>query len=93
MAEPERRDPEFPDRRQAARTGGRRASDPPSEWISVPAYAAKYGADASTVHKWLKADVLIHYRVGTLIRVRDLPPNVHLERKRAETLKHDLPSA
>ena len=43
-------------------------------WLSVSAYARTYGIDRSTVYKWLADGLLITYRVGRLIRVKDQRP-------------------
>lgn len=76
----DRRDPSQPDRRKTARVGGRRANDPPPDWISISAFARKYGVDRSIVYKWLRAQVLDTYEVGTLLRIRNLPPDQHVRR-------------
>jgi excisionase family DNA binding protein len=43
-------------------------------WLSISAYARAYGIDRGTVYKWLEARVVISYRVGRLIRIKDEPP-------------------
>jgi hypothetical protein len=74
----DRRDPDRADRRQTSmRAGGRRATDPPADWVSVSDYAARYGIDRSTVYKWLGEELLEIYRVGSLLRIKNLPPNQH----------------
>lgn len=74
----DRRDPEQSTRRKLARPGGRRAGDPPVEWLTVNEFADAYSVSRSTVHKWLRAEILEIYRVGALIRIRNLPPNQHI---------------
>lgn len=74
----ERRDPSTPDRRRMPRFGGRRRTDSRAEWMSVTNFAEKYGIDRKTVRKWLRAEILLTYQVGLLIRVRDLPPDAHI---------------
>lgn len=63
-----------PDRRGPGREGGRRQTDPQQEWVSISDYARIYGIDRATVYKWLRADLLVVYQVGTLRRLRNLPP-------------------
>jgi hypothetical protein len=72
---PERR--QQPDRRAPDRKGGRRATDVQPEWISVGVFARLYGVDRRTVRKWLACELLDIYRVGALIRIRNLPPDEH----------------
>jgi len=79
MAE-DRRDADQPDRRFSSRARvntGRRDTDPPAEWLSVTAYARVHGVSRRTVQKWLRAAILKTYRVGTLIRIRNIPPDEH----------------
>jgi hypothetical protein len=45
-----------------------------ADWISLAAYARLYGVHRNTVHKWLEAGLLVTYRVGHVIRVKDAPP-------------------
>lgn len=66
-----------PDRRAGIRRGGRRASDPPPEWVSISEFARRYGVARGTVYKWLAEEILVVYRVGSLIRVRNIPPDAH----------------
>jgi len=73
----ERRNPAQPTRRAAGRTGGRRISDEPPDWLSPSAYAYRYGVSRATVYKWLRAKILHVYQVGTLQRIRNLPPDQH----------------
>jgi hypothetical protein len=74
----DRRDPERADRRQLlVRRGGRRASDPPADWLSVTDYAARFGVDRSTVYKWLGEDLLETYRMDNILRIKNLPPDRH----------------
>jgi hypothetical protein len=73
----DRRDPCRPDRRKVPRPGGRRETDEPCEWLSISDYARRYGVDRATVYKWLRADILLIYRVKTLVRIRNLPPDQH----------------
>jgi hypothetical protein len=47
------------------------------EWLTRRAYAVKYGVSRRTVWKWLDAGILESFRVGTLTRIRDLPPDQH----------------
>lgn len=45
------------------------------QWVSVSEYARIYGVDRATVYKWLKhGGILETYRVGSLRRVRHVPP-------------------
>ena len=56
-------------------------------WVSITAYAALQAVSRKTVYKWLEAGLLITYRVGRLIRVRNQPPieqkpqNYHLRKQ------------
>lgn len=59
------------------RLGGRRATDDQPDWLSISAFARKYGIDRTTVYKWLSCELLLTYRVGNLLRVRNLPPDQH----------------
>lgn len=62
-------------RRGPQRTGGRRATDPTSDWVSISDYARIYGVDRGTVYKWLEIPgTLETYSVGTLRRIRNIPP-------------------
>jgi hypothetical protein len=79
---PDRRDRSTLDRRRllprARLHGGRRAYDgKPAEWLSVKDFADKYGIGTDTVHKWIKSDVLLIYKMGALIRIRDIRPDEH----------------
>lgn len=56
------------------RVGGRRRADTAPEWLSITDYAFRYGVDRSTVYKWLESNLLETYRVGTLVRIKNLPP-------------------
>lgn len=47
------------------------------EWLSRAAYAEKYGVSLRTVWKWLDVGALETYRVGKILRIRDLPPDQH----------------
>jgi len=74
----DRRDPTQPDRRKDGnRRGGRRADDPQAAWLTIAAYARLYGIGRDTVYKWLSADLLWTYRVGPILRIRNLPPDQH----------------
>jgi hypothetical protein len=74
----DRRNPQQPDRRRAlARPGGRRATDPPAEWITITAFADRYGVNRHIVYKWLANKLLDIYEVGSLLRIRNLPPDQH----------------
>jgi hypothetical protein len=66
-----------PDRRAPGRGGGRREYDEQPDWISVTRFAARYGVDRGTVYKWLGMQLLDIYRVGSLVRIRNLPPDQH----------------
>lgn len=89
----DRRNPNQMDRRSTVpRRGGRRAQDLPAEWVSATIYAQRYGIDRKTVRKWLRAQILRTYQVGTLLRIRNLPPNEHHVRTDAETGTHPLPN-
>jgi excisionase family DNA binding protein len=81
MSDPERdrRDPEQGDRRKLmTRVGGRRATDPVADWLSISDFAVRYGIDRSTVYKWLGEALLETYRVGSLLRIKNLPPDKHV---------------
>jgi excisionase family DNA binding protein len=71
---------EIADRRIVPRPGGRRATDEPPEWVTVSAFARKMGVDRGTVYKWLEAGILDTYRVGLLLRIRNIPPDEHHRR-------------
>jgi hypothetical protein len=64
-------------RRYHPRPGGRRADDPPAEWINISDYAKRYGVARGTVYDWLHEGLLWTYEVGTITRVRNLPPDDH----------------
>jgi len=57
------------------------------DWLSISAYARAYGVDRRTVYKWLHARILVTYRVGVLVRIKDQPPEEQPFRKRPRT-KH-----
>lgn len=80
----DRRDPARPDRRIMMRAGGRRRSDPSAEWMSITRFAEKYAVHRKTVLKWLHADILLTYRVGSVLRVRDLPPDLQAELRKLD---------
>lgn len=44
------------------------------EWVSIKEYAAIYGIHRNTVRKWIDNDLLLTYKVGTIVRVRNIPP-------------------
>lgn len=44
------------------------------EWLSVSAYARKYGVDRNTVYKWEALGLLELYRVGAVVRIKDQKP-------------------
>lgn len=46
-------------------------------YLSITKYAKRYGVDRHTVYKWLELGVLEHYRVLTVIRIKDAPPDQH----------------
>lgn len=78
MSETERRDPKNAERRtMLPRRGGRRETDPPADWVTISAFARRYGIDRHTVYKWLDARILQTYAVGKLLRIRNLPPDQH----------------
>jgi hypothetical protein len=82
----DRRDPDRPDRRKSSRPGSRRADDPPPDWLSISDFAKRYGIDRGTVYKWLRAQLLDVYRVDTLLRIRNLPPDQHAAQKQRPNL-------
>jgi uncharacterized protein YggL (DUF469 family) len=47
-----------------------------SEWLSIAAYGRCYSADRKTVRKWLEGGLLITFRVGRVIRIKNQPPIV-----------------
>lgn len=53
------------------------ADDAP--WLSISAFARRYGVDRGTVHKWLNQKLLDHYRVGLIVRVKNIPPDQHCQ--------------
>lgn len=63
-----------PRRTDPLHTGGRRAVDPPAEWVSITAYAKAYSLSRPTVYKWIDGQLLTTCRVGKLIRIRNQPP-------------------
>ncbi len=69
------------DRRHDGRPGGRRATDPQPEWLSVSDYARVYGVDRGVVYKWLRAEILEVYRVERILRIRNIPPDGHRPRR------------
>lgn len=78
MSEPaDRRDPLRSDRRRMPRPGGRRTDDPPPDWVSITEFAQRYGVTRGKVYEWLAAKILWTYQVGTLTRIRNLPPDDH----------------
>src|SRR5688572_3613836 len=70
-------------------------ADVPPDWISVSGFARKYEMDRSIVWKWLRNDQLIMYRVGRVVRIRDVPPDRHFRQRRKAgfdgTLRIDFP--
>ena len=44
------------------------------EWISISDYARKYGITRHTVYKFIGAGVVRFYKVGSLTRIYDAPP-------------------
>lgn len=64
-------------RRRLPRPGGRRADDDPPEWVTISSYADRFGVNRTTVYKWLGEGLLETYRVGALVRVRNVPPDEH----------------
>jgi excisionase family DNA binding protein len=49
----------------------------PGGWVSITQYAHTYGISRSTVYKWLDAHLLITYRKGRVLRIKDAPPDQH----------------
>lgn len=45
-----------------------------TDWLSITAYARIYGVHRNTVQKWLSSHLLVCYRVGRVIRIKDQPP-------------------
>jgi excisionase family DNA binding protein len=64
-----------PNRRRMPRPGGRRATDPPAEWLSITEYACRHSVSRHTVYKWLREGLLEHYAVETVVRIRNRPPS------------------
>lgn len=62
------------DRRLLPRGGGRRAADPPAEWVSITVYAKKHGVSRVTVYKWLSLKLLDTYQAGRVVRIFNKPP-------------------
>lgn len=50
---------------------------PRAEWVTVTAYAHRFGISRATVYKWLDAKLLETYRLRHVLRVRNLPPDQH----------------
>lgn len=63
-------EPVAKDRRQKPR----RACDVEQEWLTISGYAKKYNANRRTVYKWIAAGLLTTFKVGYVVRVKDLPP-------------------
>jgi excisionase family DNA binding protein len=53
------------------------------DWVSVTTYARIYGVDRATVYKWLREKLLDTYRVGRVLRVRNLEPDRHDSARRS----------
>lgn len=49
----------------------------PTPWLCVTDYADTYGVDRSTVYKWMGAGILEIYRVDRVIRIKNMPPDLH----------------
>lgn len=49
----------------------------PPAYLSIASYARTYGISRHTVYKWLDSGLLQTYRVDTLVRIKNLPPNEH----------------
>lgn len=49
----------------------------PSAWVSISDYARTYGLSRSTVYLLLKRGALEHYRVLSVVRIKDAPPDRH----------------
>lgn len=45
-----------------------------AEWMTISAYAIKYGVSRNTVYKWLEADLLEVLDALGVRRLRDKPP-------------------
>jgi hypothetical protein len=52
----------------------KRKPAPVELWVSITRYAQIYGVTRQTVSKWLGAGLLHAYRVGSVVRVRNIPP-------------------
>ena len=64
-----------------------------SPWVSVSDYAWLYGVDRATVYKWLSVDgILDTYRVGSLRRIRNVPPREISGRACRQALTGENPS-
>lgn len=44
------------------------------EWLSVSAYARKYGIARVTVYKFIRTDNVEHWQIGRVLRIKDRPP-------------------
>jgi excisionase family DNA binding protein len=51
-----------------------------NRYLSIAGYARTYGISRHTVYKWLEAGVLQTYRVDTLVRIKNVPPDEHQEK-------------
>lgn len=45
-----------------------------AEWVSISAYARIHQIDRVTVYKWIQAGLLVYYRVGAVVRIKNQPP-------------------
>jgi excisionase family DNA binding protein len=43
-------------------------------WISVRHYCERHGVNRQTIYKWIECGVVAHWRVGRVLRIRNLPP-------------------
>lgn len=57
-------------------TAEQNTTEPPAAamWVSISAYARIYSVTRVTVYKWIDADLLQWYRVGAVVRIKNLPP-------------------
>jgi len=48
-----------------------------SAYVSISTFARIYGIDRGTVYKWLRAHMLETYKLGKVLRIRNLAPDQH----------------
>lgn len=70
----DRRNPTLPTRRGSGRKGGRRREDIPQDWVSPSEYAVRHSVGKTTVFKWIRQGLLTVYRAGSVVRIRNIPP-------------------